>query len=76
MIEKPVRSIVKAISWRVTGTLDTMFVSYIVTRKLSIAFSIGMIEVFTKLIIYYVHERVWNKIKFGRIEPKAPEYQI
>ena len=76
MIEKPVRSIVKAISWRITGTLDTMVVSYIVTRELTIALSIGMIEVFTKLLIYYMHERIWNKIHFGRVKAKTPDYQI
>lgn len=76
MIEKPARSLVKAISWRLTGTLDTIFVSWFVTRSFTLAISIGGIEVFTKLIIYYLHERVWNKIHFGRETQKEPEYQI
>ena len=74
MKEKRKRSIVKAISWRVTGTLDTFVVSYIITGKVTVAISIGIIEVFTKMILYYFHERTWNKIKFGREAP--PEYHI
>ena len=76
MIEKPARSLVKAISWRITGTLDTILVSWFVTRSFMLAISIGGVEVFTKLIIYYFHERAWNKIHFGRETPKEPEYQI
>ncbi len=75
-MEKAYRSIVKSISWRVTGTIDTMIISWIVTRKLTFALSIGLIEVFTKMLLYYFHERVWNRIKLGRIEQKEPEYQI
>lgn len=76
MIEKPHRSIIKALSWRVTGTLDTVFVSWLITGKLTVAFSIGFVEVFTKMILYYFHERAWNKIKFGKEEVKVPEYTI
>ncbi|MCP4050936.1 MAG: DUF2061 domain-containing protein [bacterium] len=76
MIDKPYRSVIKAVSWRVTGTIDTILVSWIITRKFTIAMSIGVIEVFTKLLLYYIHERVWNKIKFGRILQKPPEYNI
>ena len=75
MREKQSRSIVKTISWRITGTLDTILVSWLITRKLSLALSIGAVEVFTKMILYYFHERAWNKSKFG-IEQKTPEYQI
>ncbi|MDO8784790.1 MAG: DUF2061 domain-containing protein [Syntrophales bacterium] len=76
MIEKPVRSIAKALSWRITGTLDTIIVSWVITRSFKLAISIGGVEVFTKLIIYYLHERTWNKIHFGREMSKTPEYQI
>jgi uncharacterized membrane protein len=76
MIEKPARSLVKAISWRLTGTLDTILVSWFVTKSFTLAISIGGVEVFTKLIIYYLHERAWNKIHFGRETTKVPEYQI
>ncbi|MCG8701635.1 MAG: DUF2061 domain-containing protein, partial [Bacteroidales bacterium] len=61
--------------WRVTGTLDTFLVSYLITGKIKFALSISLVEVITKMTLYYFHERVWNKIKFGR-EMKKPEYQI
>jgi len=73
-MEKKSRSLVKAISWRMTGTLDTIIVSFIVTRRISLAVSIGFIELFTKVLLFYFHERIWNRISFGRIKP--PEYEI
>lgn len=75
MHEKPYRSIVKTISWRALGTLDTIVISYIVTGSLSMAASIGAIELVTKMVLYYFHERAWNKSSFG-IEKSQPEYQI
>jgi len=64
--EKPIRSIVKAISWRIIGTLDTMVISWIITGELAIALSIGSIEVVTKMVLYYGHERIWNLIKWRK----------
>ena len=75
MYDKPHRSIVKSISWRITGTIDTIIVSYFITGKISFALSIGAVEIFTKMILFYFHERFWNKIKFGRIAVKE-DYQI
>lgn len=75
MTEKPHRSVVKAISWRATGTLDTIVVSYLVTGKFTLALSIGFVELFTKIGLYYVHERVWNRISFGRVKPDK-DYEI
>ena len=74
MRDKRFRSILKTISWRLTGTLDTIIISYLITRELKWALSIGFIEVFTKLILYYFHERIWEKVNIGRI--KSPDYQI
>ena len=76
MHEKPYRSVVKTISWRTVGTLDTVIVSYFVTGNLVMAASIGSIEVITKMILYYFHERVWNKLKFGIVKPTENDYQI
>ena len=64
--ERPIRSIVKAISWRVVGTIDTMIISWFITGKLSMALAIGSIEVITKMILYYGHERIWNLIKWRK----------
>lgn len=58
------KSVVKAISWRIVGTLDTVLISYILTGTLSMALSIGSIELFTKFFLYYAHERLWNIIKW------------
>ena len=60
------RSIVKAISWRTIGTLDTITISYFLTGEIKIAISIGGIEVFTKMILYFFHERIWNMINWGK----------
>ena len=65
-MENRKRSIVKAISWRMLGTIDTMLISWLITGKLVLAVSIGATELITKTLLYYVHERVWNRIKFGR----------
>lgn len=64
--EKPLRSILKAISWRVVGTLDTITISWFLTGELALAFSIGSVELFTKMILYFFHERMWNQVKWGK----------
>lgn len=74
MTDNHSRSIVKAVSWRITGTVDTIVVSYLVTGKMTVAISIGAVEVFTKIGLYYLHERVWNRISYGR--PKKEDYEI
>ena len=78
MAEKHYRSIVKAVSWRLTGSLDTMVISLLITGRFKWALSISGVELFTKIFLYYMHERVWNQIPFGRIqEPKdKPTFEI
>ena len=79
MADKHYRSLVKAISWRVTGSIDTMIISYLITGKLKWAFTISGVELFTKVFLFYVHERVWNKISIGRVpEPPSdkPSFEI
>ena len=53
------QSLLKAFSWRILATLTTIIISYIVTHELKYALSIGFIEVFAKVALYYVHERFW-----------------
>lgn len=60
--DKPVKSIMKSISWRIVGTIDTMVISYFITGKMVLAISIGSAEVITKTILYYFHERLWAHI--------------
>jgi len=58
--------LLKAVSWRATGTLDTILVSFLLTGRIRLAFSIGCVEFFTKIGLYYVHERIWNRVPAGR----------
>lgn len=64
--EKPIRSIAKAISWRVIGTLDTLVISYLLTGEVAIAASIASVDFITKMFLYFFHERIWNKINWGK----------
>ena len=68
--EKHYRSLVKAISWRVTGTCETVLISWLITGQIKAALGIGFVELFTKIALYYVHERIWNKLDFGRVKTK------
>lgn len=60
------RHFAKAVSWRVLGTVDTMLVAWFVTGDPMTGVAIGSFEVFSKLILYYFHERAWYKFsRFG-----------
>jgi len=76
MSEKTYRSVVKSISWRTIGTIDTFVISLVVTGKLDFALTIGGVEVFTKMVLYYLHERTWNRINFGKIKSVSDDFQI
>jgi uncharacterized membrane protein len=75
MKENRYRSILKGITWRVIATLDTILIAWLITGQLKFALSIGGIEVLTKLGLYYLHERSWNKIKLGKKQVEV-EYNI
>ena len=60
------RSFAKTVSWRIIGTLDTILISWIITGAFTFAISIGAIEFFSKMILYFFHERVWNTINYGK----------
>jgi uncharacterized membrane protein len=59
------RSLAKAISWRITGSVDTFIISFLVTGTISLAGTIAAVEVVTKIIIYYFHERMWSAVPWG-----------
>jgi len=60
------RHIAKTISWRIIGTLDTMILSAIITGSWTIGLTIGGVEVLTKMVLYFLHERAWYKFsKYG-----------
>jgi len=60
------RSIIKTVSWRTLATLTTAIIVYIFTGRLILAISIGSVEVIAKIILYFFHERAWNKVNYGR----------
>jgi len=59
------RSIVKAFSWRISASLLTLIISYIFTLNIVISSGIAVTEFIMKIIWYYIHERIWNAIKWG-----------
>ena len=60
------RHLAKAISWRVIGTLDTMLLGWIISGDPMVGVKIGAVELVTKIILYYGHERAWYKFsRFG-----------
>lgn len=68
------RSFAKGVSWRVLGTIDTIVLSYLVTGVFATSLKIGFTEVATKIFLYYLHERLWNVIPFGRIDGVGPTH--
>ena len=65
------RSLIKSISWRFVGSLDTFLLTLLYTGKLKYAVSIASAEAITKILLYYVHERAWRKVRWGRLEDKG-----
>ena len=68
------RTAVKAVSWRIHATIITGCVTLIVTGKMTLALSIGLLDSIVKLGIYYAHERAWNRVSFGRA--RSTDYDI
>lgn len=60
------RSALKAFTWRVIGTADTFVISFLITKEPVTAGAIASFEVITKTVLYYLHERGWNNIQWGR----------
>ena len=59
------RHVMKTITWRFIGTIDTILIGWFVSGDPLIGLSIGSIEVITKMVLYFIHERLWYKINFG-----------
>ena len=75
MKESHSRSIVKAISYRILGSASTGLIVYVLTGKGSLGLASSLLDVVLKIGVYFVHERIWDRISYGR-ESKAPEYEI
>ena len=73
-MESHVRTIMKTLSWRLVATVVTFSVAWFATGKLTLAAEIGVADTLIKLGGYYFHERLWIRVKFGKL--KRPEYEI
>ena len=70
------RSIIKTITWRVLAYIITALTAYLFTRKLTLSLGIGFTDTGIKTLIYYGHERLWQRIKFGRKNEHPEDYMI
>lgn len=66
------RHLIKTFTWRMVGTLDTMLLSWLISGDPMIGVQIGGLELLTKMLLYYVHERVWHRSNFGLTETREP----
>lgn len=66
MKESAVRSLAKTVSWRITGTGATFIISYIIAGNFIVAGTIASIQLVSNTVLYFIHERVWNRIKWGK----------
>ena len=64
-MEHKKRSVVKSITWRFCASLTTIILVYLFTGQIATALSLGIVEVFIKMLVYYAHERSWSKINWG-----------
>ncbi len=68
------RSILKASTYRATGTIVTFGIALLLLGKIDLAVKIGTLDTLFKILVYYAHERMWEKVNIGKRKP--PEYQI
>ena len=68
MKESKTRTILKTVTWRILATCTTMLLVYLFTKRLTLSLGIGAVEVTIKMLIYFLHERLWLKIKIGVAE--------
>ena len=73
-MESNSRSIAKAISYRLLGSLSTALIVFVFSGDVRVSAGVGAIDMVMKIALYYLHERLWNHITFGRQRP--PEYEI
>lgn len=73
-METHLRSIAKAVSWRIGGTTVTFAVTLLISGQMGLAAKIGLLDTLVKVGAFYIHERLWHRVSFGKVKP--PEYQI
>ena len=73
-MESNARSLAKAVSYRVLGSMGTTLVVFFFSGNMTLSVGVGALDMLLKIGLYFVHERIWNYIPYGR--PKRPEYEI
>jgi len=73
MKETHLRSFFKGITWRIIATLTTMILVFIFTGDFALTLGVGFFDIISKLIFYYFHERIWDRIRWGRYKKKNIE---
>jgi adenylylsulfate kinase len=73
-MESSSRSLAKAVSYRVFGSLSTAAIFFVYSGDVKLSVGIGALDSVVKIFLYFCHERLWNYIQLGR--PKAPDYEI
>lgn len=73
-VDTRARSLVKALSYRAVSLLLMTLVAWAITRRLDVAAAIGVGDALLKLGLFYAHERVWTRVRYGRVSP--PDYEI
>jgi len=73
-MESQARSFAKAVSYRILGSAGTALIVLVFSGSLKISLGVGAFDMLLKISLYFLHERLWNHIPYGR--PKPPEYEI
>ena len=68
------RSLLKTVSWRLTATVITAGVTFVLTGRGDLALTVGLVDTGSKFVIYYLHERIWSRVRYG--VSRTPEYEI
>lgn len=72
MSETHVRSILKGVTWRIIASATTMAIVFVMTGNLELVAAVGVADVTAKIFFYYLHERTWGRVRWGKIgvEPR------
>jgi len=75
VVDRPIRSAIKSVSYRIFGSFATGLISFFFTHNIAASLSIGLVEFATKFGLFYAHERAWTRISFGR-KKVVHDYEI
>lgn len=70
MHESKRRSLMKGLTWRITASVTTMLIVFIMTGNLALVAGVGLADVTLKVFFYYIHERVWGRVHWGILGPE------